>query len=96
MDGQLYSEDNDDITYLWRNSFEAETRLLTMDIAFFVAEDSTHYVRFDEEHVQRAHRKEEIVLWLEQTGFQVLSVTDDYTEKNSTEKSMRITFCSRA
>lgn len=96
MDGQLYSEDNDDITYLWRNSFEAETRLLTMDIAFFVAEDSTHYVRFDEEHVQRAHRQEEIVLWLEQTGFQVLSVTDDYTEKNSTEKSMRITFCSRA
>lgn len=96
MDGQLYSEDNDDITYLWRNSFEAETRLLTMDIAFFVAEDPTHYVRFDEEHVQRAHRQEEIALWLKQTGFQVLSITDDYTEKNSTEKSMRITFCSRA
>ena len=63
-----------------------------MDIAFFVAEDSTHYVRFDEEHVQRAHRQEEIVLWLEQTGFQVLSVTDDYTEKNSTEKVCALLF----
>lgn len=96
MDGQLYSEDTDEVTYIWRSRFEKETRLLTMDIAFFVAEDETHYRRFDEEHVQRAHWEEEIVLWLKQAGFDVLSVTDDYTGQKNTEKTMRLTFCARA
>ena len=96
MDGQLYCEDADDITYIWRNRFDHNTRLLTMDIAFFVAQDETHYQRFDEEHIQRAHKQEEIILWLKQAGFEVLSVTDDYTEKENTKTSMRITFCARA
>ena len=89
-DNTLYSEDSDEATYIWRNKVEGD--IITMDITFFVPEDDETYVRFDETHVQRMHTKEEIVSWLKETGFNVLSVTDDYTDTPVNEKTGRITF----
>ncbi len=91
MADQLYSEDADDVTYIWRNSME--DKRINMDITFFVAEDDEHYFRFDEKHVQRAHSVEEISLWLEECGFKILKVTDNYTDEIVKDDTMRITFC---
>ena len=91
MDGQLYSEDADDVTYIWRNKYE--NKIITMDIAFFVHEEDENYFRFDETHLQRAHSKDEIEAWLNECGFDLISVTDDYTENSVTEQTMRMTFC---
>lgn len=93
MENQLYSEDADDVTYIWRNSFEG--KLINMDITFFVAEDDEHYFRFDEKHIQRAHSKEEISLWLEECGFKILSITDNYSDEAVKDDTMRITFCAK-
>lgn len=91
ISNQLYSEDADDVTYIWRNTMEND--IINMDITFFIAEDDEHYFRFDETHHQRAHKKEEIALWLNECGFDVISVTDDYTDNEILENTMRITFC---
>lgn len=91
MGDQLYSEDTDDVTYIWRNSIEKD--LINMDITFFVAEDEEHYFRFDEKHVQRAHTLEEISSLLEECGFKILLITDNYTEAPVKNETMRITFC---
>ncbi len=93
MENELYSEDNDTVTYIWRNTANKNKRLIEMDITFFVAEDDEHYFRFDEKHTQRMHSVDEITLWLEECGFKIISVTDDYTDKVITEETMRITFC---
>ena len=89
-DNVLYSEDSDEATYIWRNKVEND--LLTMDITFFVPEDDETYTRFDETHVQRMHTEEEIISWLKETGFQVISVTEDYSNIPVNEKTGRITF----
>lgn len=89
-DNVLYSEDSDEATYIWRNKVEKD--LLTMDITFFVPEDDINYTRFDETHVQRMHREEEIVAWLKEAGFKVVSVTDDYSDNPVNEQTGRITF----
>ncbi len=89
-DNVLYSEDSDEATYIWRNKVEDD--LLTMDITFFVPQDEETYVRFDETHVQRMHTQEEIISWLKETGFTLISVTDDYSNEPISEKTGRITF----
>lgn len=91
MADQLFSEDADEVTYIWRNTME--NYIINMDITFFILEEGDHYFRFDENHIQRAHKKEEITLWLNECGFEVISVTDDYTENNVDENTLRITFC---
>lgn len=90
MCGQLYSEDCDDATYIWRNSADGE--IINMDITFFVPEGDETYFRFDEQHRQRMHSVEEISTWLNECGFKIVSITDNYTDKQINEKTQRITF----
>lgn len=96
MDGQFYSEDNDQVTYLWHNVFDEATHCLTMDLTFFVNQKENTYVRFDETHVQRAHERAELEAWLKEAGFEVLTVTDDYTDAPAREDSIRLTFIAKA
>ena len=91
MVDQLFSEDADEVTYIWRNTMEND--ILSMDITFFVAEDEERYYRFDEKHLQRAHSLEEISLWLNECGFEIISITDNYTEESVKDDTIRITFC---
>ena len=93
MENELYSEDNDTVTYIWRNTVDEDKKLIEMDITFFVNEEDERYFRFDEKHVQRMHSVDEITLWLKECGFKIISVTDNYTDKEITDETMRITFC---
>ena len=93
MGNELYSEDNDTVTYIWRNTVDEDKKLIEMDITFFVNEEDERYFRFDEKHVQRMHSVDEITLWLKECGFKIISVTDNYTDKEITDETMRITFC---
>ncbi len=93
MDGQLYSEDSDTVTYIWRNSYDEQAKLITMDITFFTSSDGENYTRFDETHVQRAHGVEELETCLSEAGFGLLSVTDDYSDTEAKDDSVRVTFC---
>ena len=92
MADQLYSEDADEVTYIWRNSYDTEKNIINMDITFFVAETEETYFRFDEKHSQRAHSESEIALWLEECGFKVISVTDNYSDMPVNNETLRITF----
>ena len=96
MDGQFYSEDNDSVTYLWHNAFDEATHCLTMDLAFFVNQKENLYVRFDETHCQRAHERAELEAWLNEAGFTVSAVTDDYTDTPARADSTRLTFLAKA
>jgi len=93
MANELYSEDSDEATYIWRNSFDEATKQITMDLAFFVLNKSGNYTRFDETHIQRAHSVEELTVWLEECGFKLISLNDDYTNEQPKKEALRITFC---
>jgi len=65
----LYGEDREDSAYLWTNEYDEDTRLIHMNLTFFVEEEDGRFSRFTEEHTQRAHRVSEITALLQETGF---------------------------
>ena len=70
----LYGEDREDSAYLWTNEYDPATRLINMNLTFFVQDEDERFTRFTEQHIQRAHTREEIVRWLSDTGFTGIKV----------------------
>jgi 2-polyprenyl-3-methyl-5-hydroxy-6-metoxy-1,4-benzoquinol methylase len=50
---------DDDITYIWQNSFDKNKRICRFDLTFFV-KNLDSYKRFDETHYERAYTMDEI------------------------------------
>lgn len=90
-------EDREDCTYLWENAFDADSRILEMDLHFFVRseKDVDLWKRFDETHIQRAHTEEEIIRLAEKNGFDTLSLTDAETGERPKADSERLQFVLR-
>ena len=65
----LYAEETEDCAYLWQNEFDSDTRILCMDLSFYIKAPDGRYDRFSETHRQKAWRCEEITQALEETGF---------------------------
>ena len=78
LDGETFGEARENAAYLWQNVFDPDTRLLEMNLSFFVREGAL-YRRFDETHVQRAHTREELDALLLQEGFTALACYDAFT-----------------
>ena len=74
-------EDLENETYLWQNEYDESTSLLTMRLAFFVRDKDGRYRKFEETHVQRAHRVEEILRLLTDAGFEAVKITGDLTAR---------------
>ncbi|MBR3928515.1 MAG: class I SAM-dependent methyltransferase [Clostridia bacterium] len=65
----LYGEDREDSAYIWTNDYDEKTRLIEMNLTFFVQEEDGRFARFTEAHTQKAHRVSEITALLEEAGF---------------------------
>jgi SAM-dependent methyltransferase len=87
--------DNDtDISLIWQNDFDDQMGICTMELTFFVREGSL-YRRFDEIHVQKAHRICDIVGRLEQNNFIDINCYNHMGFSQPQEDSQRILFASR-
>ncbi len=67
--GAFFGETREDMAYLWQNTYDAASAMLTMDVTFFARQEDGRYARFDELHRQRAHTEEELKAWLTRAGF---------------------------
>ncbi len=92
---QTFGEDTNACTYLWRNNFDPSTRLLEMKLAFFRPDGAGAYTRFDERHVQRAHRTEDLKNALQRAGFQTEGVFEAFTGEAPKPESERIQFVAK-
>ena len=95
LGNRTYGEDTKAITYLWQNCFDPDSRLLEMKLAFFLPQANELYERFDERHVQRAYRAEELSEMLEKTGFQLAGIYEWPGKGAPAENSERIQFVAR-
>ena len=91
----VYFEDTADRTYLWQNSFDEETRVLRMDIRFFLRGEDGKYTKTSETHVQRAHSAEEITALLKKTGYENITVCGSDTDMGEGPGGQRIYFSAR-
>ncbi len=73
---------DDDIAYIWQNSYDEADRTCYMDLTFFVREADGRYHRFSEEHSETGYEITEVCDLLKQAGFTVQAI---YEEDSLTE-----------
>lgn len=82
--------DGEAVSYLWQNHYDADERILQMDLTFFAREADGLYRRFSETHRQRAHRLGELTSWLGEEGFAQIQVYGDRRLDSPSEREKRI------
>ena len=92
LGGQTYGEDTSECAYLWQNAFDPESRLIEMNLSFFVPDGAGKYTRFTERHVQRAHTVEELLEALDKNGFSKCRAYEAFTASEISAANERIQF----
>jgi ubiquinone/menaquinone biosynthesis C-methylase UbiE len=91
LGNNTFYEEKNNKHYIWNNNFDESTETVEMDLVFFVPEGSL-YRKFEEQHVQKAHKWEYLAGLLEESGFREIKVFEDFNFKKPGEKSERIFF----
>lgn len=87
----IFIEDNNKIYYSWQNYFDENENLCYFDLTFFIKKNDS-YIRFDEEHIERAYTIEEIVNALKTSGFSDVKLFEAFTFNSPVNKTERINF----
>ena len=92
-DNVFYSND-DDVAYIWQNSFDSAKSISRFDLTFF-ARNGEMYDRFDEVHFERAYTTEEVRQMFNYAGLEFCAAYREFDFKAPTENSERIFYISR-
>ncbi|MBQ8815057.1 MAG: class I SAM-dependent methyltransferase [Lachnospiraceae bacterium] len=84
------AEDRGNAAFIWENEFDPETSLNYYSLALFMEDEDGRYIRFDEEHVQRAYFIEEICSAAEAAGMKFIAAYDAFTMEPPKADSERI------
>jgi len=83
--------DGEDMAYIWHTEPGDHPHSVIHDITFFIQQGRL-FERFEETHEQRTFEAGDYVAWLEAAGFEVESVTADFTGEEPSAESERIFF----
>ena len=95
MGSSFFGEERDEVAYLWQNRYDGEKNEILMDLTFFVQRKDGLYERFTEQHLQRAHTAEEILMWLSECGFEDAQAYGDRVFDAPADDSLRIHFIAK-
>lgn len=87
-----FVEDREDIFYTWQNYFDEDENICEFYLSFFKEDGSGTYYRFDEDHVERAYKEDEIIQLLESAGFSKIDYYNAFTFDNPSDTDERINF----
>lgn len=86
--------DLDDIYCVWQNEFDEENLVTHVFLDLFSEEDGL-YERFYEEFDERAYPHENVVSWLEKSGFELVDFFEEFSERKPVENTERIVYIAR-
>ncbi len=93
--GNTYAYNGEDISYIWE-CFEGEkSDSVEHDLSFFVQTDEGLYERFDELHKQRTYPLSFYENALKESGFEILSITSDFSVETFSENAERWFFVAK-
>lgn len=90
LGNETFYELDNEISWVWQNTYDSKKRITTFDLTFFVKNQNGLYERFEENHKERAFSREEIVQALESTGLKLLGDYGNLTFKRPAPKEERI------
>lgn len=79
MSDQVYSEVQEDYSYIWFCDRGDSPGAMTHDLTFFIREGE-HYKRYDESHHQRTYSMSQYKSWLSRVGFSEVMTYGDFSE----------------
>ena len=88
----MYGENREDIAYMCQNYFYDYENVVEMDLAFFVRDEDGRFDKFEENHLQRAYKNEEVIKLLQNAGFNHIKTYGDFKFEEPKEDSERVFF----
>ncbi|MDD4493210.1 MAG: class I SAM-dependent methyltransferase [Eubacteriales bacterium] len=86
----------DEVAYIWQNSYNAKSAVCRFDLTFFVKKpDEGFFERFDEIHHEKAYTFEFLESMLKASGLEFLNSFNDLSFRKPGPKSERIFYISR-
>lgn len=84
----------DDLFCVWQNNYNPEDNSVDISLDFFEEEDGVYY-RSCESFSEQAYELENIKLWLEEAGFEVVGIFDDLTTDPVNPETERAVFLAK-
>lgn len=78
----------------WQNSYNSDDNSVDISLDFFEEEDGVYY-RSSESFTEKAYELDDIKLWLEEAGFEVIGIYDDMTTETVKPDSERAVFLAK-
>ena len=74
----VFAENRENVSFIWENYYDEESKLNEFDLTLFVREDeaSDIFRKYEETHIQRGYTAEEIKDMLRRAGFFWISMSD--------------------
>lgn len=88
----IFVEDRNEIFYIWQNEFDKKNKLANFYLTFFIKTEQENYIRFDENHIERAYSIDEIKYLLKKANFKETFCYCDFTVSEPKKDSERIHF----
>lgn len=92
MDGQMYMDETEDSFCVWRTFFSEKNQICTYQVDLFRLNEDGAWDRDFEEHRERAWSEEQLRLFLEDAGFERITMTGDLTMKPPRPDEDRLMF----
>lgn len=93
---KVFTLSDEDVAYIWENSFDPASRTCLMDLTFFVREKDGRYRRFTEQHTETGYEIEQVTELLAQTGFVVKALLAEETYEKPGPQTERIYFLAKS
>ena len=94
LQGGLFGEDREDITYMWTNE-PGEGDTVNMELTFFLRDADGRYTRLDERQTQRIYTASALMDLLARAGFEDIRAYGERTLEPPTDADTRIHFTAR-
>lgn len=92
LGNNAYIYENEDLFCAWQNSFNPEDNSVDITLDFFTEGEDGTYDRSYEEFSEQAYPLEKIKQWLEECGFAVKGIFEDFTTDPVTPTTQRAVF----
>lgn len=92
LGNNTYASEEEDIFYVWQNSFDEEENICSFILDFFVKDEKGKYTRFSEYQEERAYSKEEIEAAVQKAGLKVSGCFGGFDFSQPEDKTERLFF----
>lgn len=87
-----FIEDRENVFYTWENYYSEDEDICEFYLTFFFSDNGINYERFNEEHIEKAYKVEEIEELLYKVGFSKVDYYKGFSFEKIDEETERINF----